>query len=286
MPLLKESELRAALSSLPEVVNVLSLSVGDVWGQDFHATPSHELVHVLQGRARIQFERQACDVGPGDTFIVRKGTKHKDVRVDERDYRVLYVFFQWESGAKVLQRLKPDAILNAPEHARPHLHLLLTQMEAEFARDAGDPAESRRRMSLILLEILLALLRYSAKAEAPDTGARQKLAQRKRKELASSVRRHLEAHCGEALSLDAIAALFGVSPFHLSRGFSQQYGVSLIETLTMLRIDKAAELLKEGRLSVKEVAALVGIPDANYFAKVFRRVRGQSPTEFQIKARK
>lgn len=281
MPLFPETELRKALTRLPEVVNVAAISVGDVWGQAFHATPSHELVHVLQGRAKIEFEKHAVEVGPGDTFIVPRGARHRDVRSAERDYRVLYVFFQWESGASILKRLRAQSLLRAPENARTHLHLLLKQMEAEFA---GDSRDARQRMSLILLEALLALVRLSLQSDSkPDSGARQKLARRKREELAAGVRRHLEERCGEALSLDAIAEQFGVSPFHLSRSFSQQFGVSLIEMLTMLRIDRAAELLKEGRLSIKEVAAAVGIPDANYFAKVFRRVRGQSPTEFQVR---
>ncbi|HYF47890.1 MAG TPA: helix-turn-helix domain-containing protein [Planctomycetota bacterium] len=284
MPDVKESELRSALAALPDVVNVATISVGDVWGQNFHATPSHELVHVLQGRARIEFEGYAADVGPGDTFIVPRGTKHRDVRSTDNDYRVLYIFFQWESGAKLLRRIDARALSAAPESARPHLRLLMTQIETEFNSDAGDAGASKQRLSLILLEILLALSRYSSTSTGrAASDARQKLARTRREQLATGVRKYLEEHCGETLSLDGLAEHFEVSPFHLSRSFSQQYGVSLVEMLTMLRIDRAAELLKERRLSVKEIAVAVGIPDPNYFAKVFRRVRGQSPTEFQAR---
>ena len=84
--------------------------------------------------------------------------------------------------------------------------------------------------------------------------------------------------------LEDLAAKLRVSPFHLSRIFSREFGVSIIEMLTAIRVEHAQELLREGRISVKEVAGRNGFADANYFAKVFRRRVGISPTAFQARA--
>ncbi len=56
--------------------------------------------------------------------------------------------------------------------------------------------------------------------------------------------------------------------------------------LTLLRMDRARELLRQNSLSIKEIAARTGFGSSNYFAKVFRRSSGISPTEFQAKVRR
>ncbi len=79
-----------------------------------------------------------------------------------------------------------------------------------------------------------------------------------------------------------MARLFGVSPYHLSRSFSRQFGVSVSDALTVARMDRAKELLRSGELSVKEVAARTGYSGGNYFAKAFRRACGVPPSEYRL----
>ena len=270
-----------ALRSLPEVVSVQNIAVGDIWGERFHTTPSHELIHVLQGRAAIQFKKQTFHVGPGDTFIIPQGTEHRDIRGADADYRVQYVFFRWPTGEKLLPQIDPALILSAPPGIKPHLHLMMKELEAEFG---SEDAHSADRLRLILLEILLAMLRYARRGTPPVASARQALARRKREQLAQAVKKFLEEHCADEISLEGLAENFGESPFHVSRVFSQQFGISIVEMLTLLRIDRATELLKDMTLSVKEVAAAAGFANSNYFAKVFRRSKGVSPTEYQLAA--
>jgi len=89
----------------------------------------------------------------------------------------------------------------------------------------------------------------------------------------------------EDLSLDALAALVGVSPSHLSRLLGRHFGLGFAECLARLRIDNARILLGDEALSVKEVAALVGFHDPAYFSRVFRKATGRSPNEHRRLAR-
>jgi AraC-like DNA-binding protein len=50
--------------------------------------------------------------------------------------------------------------------------------------------------------------------------------------------------------------------------------------LLELRMGRAAELLREGRLSVKQIAAAVGIPEPSYFCRCFRKAYGCTPLTF------
>src|SRR5476649_914762 len=139
-----------AIRTLPIVVRLETLEVGDIWGAEFHTTPTHELIHVRQGNAEIQYRRRSFTVGPGDTFVIPQGTPHRDVRTDGPAYRVMYTFFRWPGGKEVLEDLNPAAA-ESPA-ARTHFSMLARQLESEYLSDSSGASE---RMQVILLELLL-----------------------------------------------------------------------------------------------------------------------------------
>lgn len=84
-----------------------------------------------------------------------------------------------------------------------------------------------------------------------------------------------------AITLESTAAKVGLSPQYLSRIFKERYKTKFIDYLTHRRISYAKELLKDRRLTMREVAERVGYGDANYFTRVFRKHTGVSPRQFR-----
>lgn len=81
--------------------------------------------------------------------------------------------------------------------------------------------------------------------------------------------------------LDDLAERLEVSKAHLIRTFTHEVGISPGKYITHARIEYAKLLLSEPDMSISFVAETTGFSGANYFAKVFRRETGLSPTEFQ-----
>ncbi len=81
--------------------------------------------------------------------------------------------------------------------------------------------------------------------------------------------------------LDDLAERLEVSKPHLIRTFTREVGVSPGKYITRARIEYAKLLLSEPDMSIAFAAEATGFAGANYFAKVFRRETGLSPTEFQ-----
>ena len=75
-----------------------------------------------------------------------------------------------------------------------------------------------------------------------------------------------------------------LNPNYFSEVFKQYAGIGFNEFLTNLRIERAKELLSYQQFSIKEIADLVGYSDANYFAKVFKKLTGQSPVQYRTKS--
>jgi AraC-like DNA-binding protein len=80
--------------------------------------------------------------------------------------------------------------------------------------------------------------------------------------------------------LDELAERLEVSKAHLSRSFSQKVGISPGKYIVRVKIEYAKLLLQDEDVSISYVAEASGFANANYFAKVFRKETGMSPTEY------
>ncbi|WP_366838925.1 AraC family transcriptional regulator [Nostoc sp. LPT] len=80
-------------------------------------------------------------------------------------------------------------------------------------------------------------------------------------------------------SLLELAQMVGVSDRTLRRGFKELFGTTVLNYLIEKRMQHAQELLREGDLSVAEVANLVGYSHLSQFAGVFRRKFGITPSQ-------
>ena len=95
---------------------------------------------------------------------------------------------------------------------------------------------------------------------------------------------YLEQNCGSSdLSVGQAAAQLGLSEGHLSHLFKKETDMTLGAYLTRCRIQKAkaAELLKDCRVKVYEVAEQVGYRDIGYFSNTFKKITGKTPSEYQ-----
>lgn len=92
---------------------------------------------------------------------------------------------------------------------------------------------------------------------------------------------YLQAHYNEQVTLNEVAEHSYVSTYYISRMFKRELGKNFVDYLNEIRIEKAKELLKDIRYKTYEVAETVGIPDAHYFSRLFKKYVGVTPTEYR-----
>lgn len=92
---------------------------------------------------------------------------------------------------------------------------------------------------------------------------------------------YLQAHYMEKITLAEIAKAVNLNPSYLCRLFKRDTGENLFQYLNNLRIKTAAALLLTDDMYIKEAASCVGIEDAFYFARLFKRAYGVSPSEYR-----
>ena len=91
---------------------------------------------------------------------------------------------------------------------------------------------------------------------------------------------YIEGNYMHRLTLSSISANVSLSSSYLCRVFKSEVGTSITSYLNNLRIRKAATMIKDNRLSLKEISTMVGIDDQLYFSRLFKNCMGISPSEY------
>lgn len=95
----------------------------------------------------------------------------------------------------------------------------------------------------------------------------------------------VQAHVTETMSLAQVSSAAHVSPYHFCRVFRTATGLTVMEYVSRLRVEKAKTMLADASIQVAEVAYATGFGSISQFNTVFRRYVEQSPTQYRIARR-
>lgn len=104
--------------------------------------------------------------------------------------------------------------------------------------------------------------------------------------VAESIREYIAEHYREDISLQTVASAMNYSDAYFCKIFKQCFDKSFIVYLSEYRVEKAKRLLADVVINIKDISSRVGYRDSNYFAKVFKRVAGITPTEYRMQVLK
>lgn len=91
----------------------------------------------------------------------------------------------------------------------------------------------------------------------------------------------IQKNFGNDISLDELSRVLNLSPYYFSKLFKEETGMTFMEYLTNLRLDRAKDLLKNSNLTMKEICSDIGYGDPNYFSRIFKKNLGMTPTEYR-----
>ena len=231
-------------------------------------TPFCVLQHTISGAGRLRYEQQDWSINPGETMLVSIPHAHRYWLEPGESWGFFWVAMSGQEALR-LQR----AILHA---AGPVFRLAQATVEelAEVCLSLADPAIGAGHASGAAYRATMALHDdLLARTDGGGSGMTHTAIER----ATAHVRGHLDAD----LDVGVLAAVAGLSRAHFSRLFRRLQGISPAEFVLRERISRAARLLVNGQLSVKEIASACGFEDPNYFAKAFRRTYATSPSEFR-----
>ena len=97
----------------------------------------------------------------------------------------------------------------------------------------------------------------------------------------AAVRRYIDGHFKENISLDMLAELTHINKYYMVHAFSREYGVSPINYLISRRIQESRYLLSDTDHSLSQISHMLGFSSPSYFSQSFRKLEGMSPMEYR-----
>jgi AraC-like DNA-binding protein len=236
--------------------------------------PYHSIELVVAGRGSVTLDGTRHRLQPGSLFRYGPGIAH-EMSVEPGSRLVKYfVDFAGRGGARLV-RTGPWASLSPLQLAQPPRAQAIFD---ELQRVGSRQTAQARRIAVLLLQQLV-LLASDEAVPAAHLDSRSWAAYRR-------CREHMEAHAARVRSLADVAEACGLSAAHVCRLFRRYGDRSPYQALLRLKMSRAASLLLDRALLVRQVAEEVGFDDPYHFSKAFKRVYGSSPETFRQRGRR
>lgn len=217
----------------------------------------------------------------GHILIINSGTLHHIPAqpgrriIFQADFSLLRNISELNFSLSLISHAK----VFTPENA-PAIHTELQQILLEIREEyTGDTLLSEAAIYSKLIDMFVLIGRnHTSNSEAFDV---QNRTQREYVEKFMYICEYVDSHCTEELSIEEVAALIGFSKYHFSRLFKQFTNTSFYKYLSQKRISYAENLLITSTITVTDIAASSGFPSVSAFIRMFKIIKGYTPTEFR-----
>lgn len=242
-----------------------------------HYHDRHEIYYLEKGKTKYFIGSEIFLLKPGDMIFVPKGTFHK---TDSQNM---------EYVERVLIMVDDDILKDCPEFIEDLSEKKLLSFTSEQMHKITDIIHSieneeklklpryRFMQKLYLEQLIITASRMKLAAPSSEITEPYKIIQ--------SAAEYICSNPASDLSLRTLSHKFGMCPSYFSKQFKKITGIGLNEYINLMRINTAAKLLESTHLSVTDIALECGFNDSNYFAAVFKKIKGIAPKKFSMQFR-
>jgi AraC-like DNA-binding protein len=238
----------------------------------------YELALVLSGRCawHLGTRRRPVLINAGEALLLPPRMMHAEQSAQGEKARIAWLGFDF--GGKTPDWCEHPIPLgeDAPEMA--------TYFEAIAHEHNLTDSRSQTRIGLALQSLLL-LLERRAEGSRDVAAARSELNPRQTHTVESAAH-YFRNNLRRPLSVAQVAAYHSLCPGHFSSLFRRQHRITPRGFLRQARLQRAADLLAETEMPLKEIAAQCGFVDAAHLCKSFKQDRRVTPNRFRTKMRR
>lgn len=235
------------------------------------AVREHYLVHYcLSGRGIYRAQGIKYEIGPGEGFLILPGELTSYQADAQEPWSLIWVGFTGSRAADYLQccGLKKDRrIFQCPQSQ---------QMEACVDAMLGFDTAGAGNELLLLGELYVFLGWIAQSAQSSARRSRETAA-----EYVELAMEYIRSHFQEDLTVAKLARYVGLNRSYLTTVFQNTINMSPQQYLMRFRMEWAAKMLCEDKLTVGEIARSCGYPDPLTFSKAFKRTLGITPTQYR-----
>ena len=253
-----------------KLLNAASARYGGDWHSVPHTHNHLELFYIVGGKGQFLIQDQLYPVNANNLVIINPNVTHTEVSLNAQplEYIVLGI-----GGVELAANDSSNGQFNILDHFESVeisgcLRNILREMEQ---KNTGYEDVCQAYMEILIIRLMRSTA-LAVPSEAQAVSVNRQCA---------AVRRYIDLHFKEALTLQQLAEEGHMNKFYLSHAFKREYGISPVNYMISKRIDESKYLLAETDLSMSQIAQLLGFSSLSYFSQVFHRTQGITPKEYR-----
>ncbi len=274
-------------ADFPFLVSHEQISAYETGSFLWHWHPELELTLITSGEMIYRVNGAAFHLKAGDVLLVNSGCMHSASMYEQQDCRYTPVTFDarllYGSESRILytrfvlpvlqNTLLPAVLIDG---SKPW-HKEAAALTRALIETGESDSEVRELDIQILLLSFWKLLYRNLERTAPEDSGKETRDYLRIRQILTFV----EENFSGKLTLEDISAELCLCKGECCRIFRRYMNQSLFEFLQQYRIEQSLPLLADRQLSITEISERTGFSDPNYFAKVFRKQKGCSPSDYR-----
>lgn len=244
-----------------------------------HQHEFYQMYHIISGNCLMRLGDRMVEIKPSFVVLISPGVKH-GVReiIGENPLRFLNVQFLLDDP-EIKELLQKTADINA---VSPALLELLWKVKLEWN---SNNTLQRKMVNGIFTQYFIEYLRISLSVNSQNDQELPHLALdiSQLSGVPRLIADFIQVHYNTTISLQDMAEELAYSKNYLCRAFKRATGMTIINYINRLRIEKALELIRSTDKKLIEINDMVGFNDFHYFCRVFKAITGYSPGEMRNK---
>lgn len=265
------------LRKTAKLLYVSAAKYGGDWHSIQHTHNCSELFYVIEGSGQFLIENKIYPVAVNDLIIINPNVLHTELSLNASPLRYIVLGVE---GLELKDNSYEDhsnfRIINF-KNMRETILLYLQNMLSEIESQAP----GHEVICQDLMEILIVLLGRQTNFSTTLSPINKKT-----NHLCGSTKRYIDNYYKENITLELLAEQNHVSKYHLVHAFTQEFGISPINYLISKRIQEAEHLLSTTDFPLSLIGNTVGFSSSSYFAQIFKKQKGISPSEYRKQSRK
>jgi len=252
-----------------------------------HRHQFFEIILLLEGGLGEVIDGNQVDAGPGDVLFLNHDVTHEVASFKRGSTRELGLAFLPSFVDETLGSGSTNSLLSAFSLVEPFFYLpqrrrfLLTLTDSACRRIAQQwlhlihlfrAAPGDRAVLHPQFMALLSTLHFEYRIAEGETAKAGPLA---------AVLAHLREHYLENVTITKLATIAGTSESHFYKLFKKEAGMTVMQYVHSLKIQKAKTFLRSTTLSIERIAEDLAFEDQSYFYRLFKKIVGRTPDGYR-----
>lgn len=242
-----------------------------------------ELLYVDRGIIQVESENYSGTLSDNQIIIHTPNEVHSLKCSDSVSPNVIIVGF--ECNSEELHKFATSPFKLQIKHKKMLSEIMKEGMNVfsppydvpftvEMRKNRNAPYASEQMLKINLEALLITLIRDFSQNNVQiegDIGSDGKI---------TNVCEYINQHYTEKIVLDDLCFLFGLNKTSLCKKFKSEYGTTILDYITKLKVNEAKIYIREHEFSVTEISEKLGFNSIHYFCRLFKKHTGLSPKEY------